>query len=114
MGDPIVGAVTGKAQAEALQAQIDKALDVYKRQACDDDILRLAINLAFSCSLRMGELLGLTWDCLDISPTSIELGQASIFVEKELQRVNREAMNYAGAESALRQLDQCAQPHFLV
>ena len=57
-------------------------------EACDDDILRLAINLAFSCSLRMGELLGLTWDCIDISPTSIELGQASIFVEKELQRVN--------------------------
>ena len=49
-------------------------------------------NLAFSCSLRMGELLGITWDCIDISPTSIELGQASIFVEKELQRVNREAM----------------------
>ena len=69
--------------AEGLQ----KALE-----ACDDDILRLAINLAFSCSLRMGELLGLTWDCIDISPTSIELGQASIFVEKELQRVNREAM----------------------
>lgn len=54
-------------------------------EACDDDILRLAINLAFSCSLRMGELLGLTWDCVDISPASIELGQASIFVEKELQ-----------------------------
>lgn len=49
-------------------------------------------NLAFSCSLRMGELLGITWDCIDISPTSIELVQASIFVEKELQRVNREAM----------------------
>lgn len=69
--------------AEVLQ----KALE-----ACDDDILRLAINLAFSCFLRMGELLGLTWDCIDISSTSIELGQASIFVEKELQRVNREAM----------------------
>ena len=40
----------------------------------------------------MSELLGLTWDCIDVSPTSIELGQASIFVEKELQRVNREAM----------------------
>ena len=64
-----------------------KALEV-----CDDDILKLAINLAFSCSLRMGELLGLTWDCVDITPTSIQLGQASIFVEKELQRVNREAM----------------------
>ena len=64
-----------------------KALEV-----CDDDLLKLAINLAFSCSLRMGELLGLTWDCVDITPTSIQLGQASIFVEKELQRVNREAM----------------------
>ena len=26
VGDPIVGAITGKAQADALQAQIDKAL----------------------------------------------------------------------------------------
>ena len=66
---------------------LQKALEV-----CDDDILRLAINLAFSCSLRMGELLGLTWDCVDISPASIAAGQASIFVEKELQRVNCEAM----------------------
>lgn len=64
-----------------------KALEV-----CDDEILSLAINLAFSCSLRMGELLGLTWDCVDISPASIEQGRASIFVEKELQRVNRNAM----------------------
>ena len=62
-------------------------------KACDDDILRLAINLAFACSLRMGEMLGLTWDCIDIAPASIEASQASIFVEKELQRVNRDAMN---------------------
>ena len=61
-------------------------------ELCDDDLLRLAINLAFSCSLRMGELLGLTWDCVDIAPVSIEQGRASIFVEKELQRVNRSAM----------------------
>ena len=60
-----------------------KALDL-----CDDEILKLAINLAFSCSLRIGELLGLTWDCVDISPESIEQGRASIFIEKELQRVN--------------------------
>ena len=64
-----------------------KALDV-----CDDDILSLALNLAFSCSLRMGEMLGLTWDCIDISRTSIEQGRASNFVNKELQRVNRDAL----------------------
>ncbi len=63
------------------------ALDV-----CDDERLSLCINLAFACSLRMGELLGLTWDCVDISEESIEKGCASIYVNKELQRVGRDAL----------------------
>ena len=64
-----------------------KALEV-----CDDDNLSLALNLAFSCSLRMGEMLGLTWDCIDISERSIKNDCAYIFVNKELQRVNRNAL----------------------
>lgn len=63
------------------------ALDV-----CDDDRLKLAINLAFACSMRIGEILGLTWDCVDISPKSIAAGTASIMIEKELQRVDKTAM----------------------
>lgn len=63
------------------------ALDV-----CDDDRLKLAINLAFACSMRIGEILGLTWDCVDISPKSIANGTASILIEKELQRVDKTAM----------------------
>ncbi|MFR1393589.1 MAG: hypothetical protein ACLSS2_15810 [Flavonifractor plautii] len=35
-----------------------------------------SVNLAFSCSLRIGEMLGLTWDCIDIAPQSIENGSA--------------------------------------
>lgn len=70
----------------------DAAMLIKALEACDDDILRLAINLAFACSLRMGEMLGLTWDCIDISPVSIEDGMTSIYVNKELQRVNREVM----------------------
>lgn len=61
-------------------------------EVCDDDMLSLAINLAFSCSLRMGEMLGLTWDCVDISEKSISAGSASINITKELQRVNKDAM----------------------
>lgn len=53
-------------------------------EVCDDPRLRLCINLSFSCSLRLGELLGLTWDCVDISPESIEAGRASIYINKEL------------------------------
>ena len=40
----------------------------------------------------MGELLGLTWDCIDITEKSIEENNASIFVNKELQRVNKDAL----------------------
>lgn len=61
-------------------------------ELCDDDNLSLAMNLSFACSLRMGEMLGLTWDCVEISEKSIEDGAAYINVTKELQRVNREAM----------------------
>ena len=63
------------------------ALDV-----CDDARLKLAINLSFACSMRIGEILGLTWDCVDISPKSIANGTASIMVTKELQRVDKTAM----------------------
>ena len=62
-------------------------------EVCDDPKLRLCINLSFSCSLRLGELLGLTWDCVDISPESIDAGRASIYINKELQRVDVASLN---------------------
>ena len=61
-------------------------------EVCEDERLKLAINLAFSCSLRIGELLGLTWDCVDISEESLAEGKASIFINKELQRVRKSTM----------------------
>ncbi len=45
---------------------IRKALD-----NCEDGKLYIAINLAFACSMRMGEITGLTWDCLHISDGDI-------------------------------------------
>ena len=59
---------------------------------CEDERLNLCLNLAFSCSLRIGELLGLTWDCVDISEESIATGKAHIVVNKQLQRVNKRSM----------------------
>ena len=73
-----------------------KALSV-----CDDPDLSLAINLAFSCSLRIGEMLALTWDCIDISEKSINSGYASVFVNKELQRVNRQALEQLGEKGVV-------------
>ena len=58
-------------------------------KVCDDPRLTLALNLAFCCSLRIGEMLGLTWDCVDISEESTECDSAAIFIKKELQRVKK-------------------------
>lgn len=61
-------------------------------ELCEDEQLKLCLNLAFACSLRMGELLGLTWDCVEISPEAIAEGKAYIQVNKELQRVSRDTL----------------------
>ena len=60
--------------------------------SCEDEILLLSMNLAFAGSLRIGELLALTWDCVDISREAIEDGKSSIYINKELQRVSKEAI----------------------
>ena len=70
-------------------------------ECCEDQRLKLCLNLAFACSLRIGELLGLTWDCVDISEESILAGNASIFVNKELQRVSKSVMNALDAKDIL-------------
>lgn len=62
-------------------------------ELCEDERLALAINLAFSCSLRIGELTGLTWNCVDISEERLANNNASIYIEKELSRVSRDAMD---------------------
>lgn len=60
-------------------------------ELCDDDILRLAMNLSFSASLRIGEVTGLTWDCVDISPEAMENGSPSVTINKQYQRISLEA-----------------------
>lgn len=71
-------------------------------ELCDDDNLALALNLAFSCSLRMGEMLALTWDCIDIAPESIEKEKASIFVNKELQRVQKQSLDALDGKGVIK------------
>lgn len=69
-------------KAETKKREIRDAPTLFRAtELCEDERLKLSINLSFACSLRIGELLGLTWDC-----------KASVFVNKELQRVSKSAM----------------------
>ena len=74
---------------------------MYAFSVCEDERLKLAINLSFSCSLRLGELLGLTWDCVDISPEAIEENRAYVFINKESQRIRKESLNALDGKDVL-------------
>lgn len=65
---------------------------MYALSVCEDENLKLAIHLSFSCSLRIGEILGLTWDCADLSEKAIENKNACLYINKVLQRVSKEAL----------------------
>lgn len=69
---------------ETFKSAIDKT---------DDELLRLCMHLAFACSLRVGEILGLTWDNLVIDEDAIENGTARLMVEKQLTRVSKQAID---------------------
>lgn len=93
--DPTIGALRERpAKVERSiwnTDQIKKALD-----NCEDNRLYLAINLSFACSLRLGEILGLTWDCVHISEQEIASDGAWIMIQKELTRVNMDAVKQIG------------------
>lgn len=61
-------------------------------QAAEDDLLSLCMHLAFSCSMRIGEITGLTWEDVIIDEESIATDNARVIINKELSRVNAAAM----------------------
>lgn len=86
---------------------IVKALEV-----CEDPKIAIAIHLAFACSTRVGEILGLQWKNVHITDEDIENDDAHIVIEQVLETVSKVAIsaleskdiyfifpNYAGHES---------------
>ena len=70
---------------------IRQALD-----GCTDSKLYIAMNLAFACSLRIGEILGLQWCNVHISDEDIAADNAYIYVDKELTRASKRAIEMLG------------------
>jgi len=70
---------------------IRKALD-----ECTDSKLYIAMNLSFACSLRIGEVLGLTWDNVHISDEDIAADNSYVYVDKELTRASKQAIEMLG------------------
>ena len=63
---------------------------------CTDSKLYVAMHLAFACSLRMGEILGLTWSNVHISDEDIADDNAYVYIDKELTRASKRAIEMIG------------------
>ena len=89
--NPAANITLPKAKSQAREVwtpdQAQQALDL-----CNDPILHLAMLLALGCSLRIGEILGLTWDCVDMTNESIANGTAGIYINKELKRCDKSSL----------------------
>lgn len=48
--------------------------------------------MALGCSIRIGEILGLTWDCVDDSDENLKEGTAHVSVVKELKRWQKDSL----------------------
>ena len=99
--NPVLNATLPKCETKPREIWTADTL-FHALELCDDDNLALALNLAFSCSLRMGEMLALTWDCIDISAESISHDCASIFVNKELQRVQKQSLEMLDGKGVIK------------
>ena len=65
-------------------------------QNCDNQMLSIAIHLAFAGSLRKGEILALAWD-------DVNFQKGTIFVSKTLKRVRRDAVDVLNGKDILHQ-----------
>lgn len=58
-----------------------------------DPVLRLCLLFALLCSMRIGEILGLTWDCVHIDDNIATQVAPCLRVKKELQRTSKAAVD---------------------
>ena len=61
-------------------------------EACDEKWLEAAFHPAFTATLRLGEILALTWDCTEISEESIEKNRCFIVINKIIECVSVETL----------------------
>ena len=77
----------------ALQRDANRYLGFTAQQTLDyTQSLYEKKPVAFTAMLRIGELLGLTWDEMDISEEAIAENRAYIIINKQVERVSKDAV----------------------
>jgi len=82
----------------------------YALACCEDHLLLLCMYLALGCSMRIGEILGLTWSCVHIEDELAETDDAYLVVEKELRRCDKpslERLRESGNDDVFFEFPNC-------
>mgnify|MGYP000550684248 CR=1 FL=1 len=90
--NPAVDATVPKAKKQEREIWTAEML-MQALEACDNKMLKIAFHLAFTATLRIGEVLGLTWDAMDISEEAIAANRAYVYINKEVERVSKQKKN---------------------
>ncbi len=83
--NPAVDATVPKAKKQEREIWTAEML-MRALEACDNKMLKIAFHLAFTATLRIGELLGPTWDDMDISEEAIADNKAYVIINKQVER----------------------------
>ena len=59
---------------------------------CDSEPLSICLYLALGCSMRLGEILGLQWSNVHIDDALVARGEASLRVDRELNRCSNQSI----------------------
>lgn len=86
--NPFAGALIPKHVSKKREMWTLKTI-VQAMDACTDNKLYLAMNLAFACSMRMGETLDYNGSGSYRRMRILPMTDAHIFVDRELARVNK-------------------------
>lgn len=89
--NPAVDATVPKPKKQEREIRTAEML-MQALEACDNKMLKIAFHLAFTATLRIGELLGLTWNDMDISKEAIADNKAYVIINKQVERVSKDAI----------------------
>jgi integrase len=68
----------------------------------DDNLLLISMQLAFSCSICTGQIIGLKWEDIVIDDESLANNNARVIINKELPRVSLETMQTLNEKNILK------------
>lgn len=101
--NPAVDATVPKAKKQEREIWTAEML-MQALEACDNKMLKIAFHIAFTATLRIGEVLGLTWDAMDISEEAIAVNRAYVYINKEVERVSKQAVEELNSKDIIVEL----------